>query len=124
VSDRGQVSVHDVWVAGDVGSHIINPFGALNQAHGSVIDGLSQALSQAVEFEGGATKQSNFHDYQIARMPMTPEIHVEFVKTDYPPTGMGEPALPPVIPALVNALYKATGKRVRTLPIGNSLRPV
>ena len=122
VSDKGQVAVHDVWVAGDVGSHIINPFGALNQAHGSVIDGIGQALSLAVEFEGGAVKQSNFHDYPIPRMPMTPEIHVEFVKTDYDPTGMGEPALPPVIPALTNAIYKATGKRVRTLPIGNALK--
>jgi isoquinoline 1-oxidoreductase beta subunit len=122
VSDSGQVSVHNVWVAADVGSHVINPFGALNQVHGSVIDGLGSAISQVVEFEGGAVKQSNFHDYAVPRMPMTPEIHVEFVKTDNPPSGMGEPALPPVIPALVNALYKATGKRVRTLPIGNALR--
>jgi len=121
-AERGQVAVHDVWVAGDVGSQIINPFGALNQVHGSVIDGLGQALSQAVEFEGGAAKQSNFHDYQLARMPMTPQIHVEFVKSNNPPTGLGEPALPPVIPALANALYKATGKRVRTLPVGDSLK--
>jgi isoquinoline 1-oxidoreductase beta subunit len=116
------VSVHDVWVAGDVGSHIINPFGALNQVEGSVIDGIGQALALAVEFEGGATKQSNFHDYPIPRMPITPRIHTEFVKSDNAPTGMGEPALPPVIPALANAVYAATGKRVRTLPLQTALK--
>jgi isoquinoline 1-oxidoreductase beta subunit len=122
VSGRGDVTVHDVWVAGDVGSHIINPFGALNQVHGSIIDGIGQATSLAVEFEGGAVKQSNFHDYPLPRMPATPNIHVEWVKSDNSPTGLGEPALPPVIPALANALYKATGKRVRTLPIGDALK--
>jgi isoquinoline 1-oxidoreductase beta subunit len=116
------VSVHDVWVAGDVGSHIINPFGALNQVEGSVIDGIGQALALAVEFEGGATKQSNFHDYPIPRMPVTPRIHTEFVLSDNAPTGMGEPALPPVIPALANAVFAATGKRVRTLPLQNALK--
>ncbi len=118
---RNQVVVHNVWVAGDVGSHIINPFGAMNQVEGSVIDGIGQALQLAVEIEGGATKQSNFHNYQVPRMPMVPQIHVEFVKSDYAPTGLGEPALPPVIPALTNALHTLTGKRIRSLPIDTSL---
>lgn len=118
---RNQVVVHDVWVAGDVGAHIINPHGALNQVEGSVIDGLGQALQLAVEIEGGAVKQSNFHNYQLPRMPMTPAIHTEFVLSDNPPTGLGEPALPPVIPALTNALFALTGKRVRRLPIDTSL---
>ncbi len=117
LSDRGQIQVHDVWAAGDVGRHIINPFGALNQVEGSIIDGIGQALSLAVEIEGGAAKPSNFHDYPIPRMPMTPRIHVEWVKSDNDPTGLGEPALPPVIPALTNALFKLTGKRIRRLPI-------
>lgn len=117
LSDRKQVQVHNVWAAGDVGSTIINPFGALNQAEGAIIDGLGQAVSLAVEIEGGAAAQSNFHDYQIPRLPFTPEIRVEFVKSDNAPTGLGEPALPPVIPALTNALFKLTGKRVRKLPI-------
>ncbi len=115
--ERGQVVVHNVWVAGDVGSHVINPFGALNQVEGSVIDGLGQAVALAVEIEGGAAKPSNFHEYQLPRMPVTPKITVEFVPSDNPPTGMGEPALPPVIPALTNALAKLTGKRIRHLPI-------
>lgn len=118
---RNQVVVHNVWVAGDVGSHIINPHGALNQVEGSVIDGIGQALQLAVEIEGGAAKQSNFHNYQLPRMPMVPQIHTEFVLSDHAPTGLGEPALPPVIPALTNALFALTGKRVRNLPIDPAL---
>jgi isoquinoline 1-oxidoreductase subunit beta len=114
---RNAVEVHDVWVAGDVGSHIINPFGALNQVEGSVIDGLGQALGLAVEIENGAAMQGNFHEYPLPRMPMTPRIHTEWVLSGNAPTGLGEPALPPVIPALTNALFKLTGKRVRSLPI-------
>jgi isoquinoline 1-oxidoreductase beta subunit len=117
IGARGVPMVHTVWAAGDVGSHIINPFGALNQVEGSIIDGIGQATSLAVEIENGGAKQSNFHDYPVPRMPTTPRIEVEFIKSDNPPTGMGEPALPPVIPALTNALFKLTGKRVRTLPI-------
>jgi isoquinoline 1-oxidoreductase beta subunit len=114
------INVHNVWAAADVGSHVINPFGALNQVEGSIIDGLGQAVALAVEIEKGGAKPSNFHQYQIPRMPMTPAIHVEWVKSDNPPTGMGEPALPPVLPALTNALAKLTGKRVRSLPIDTS----
>jgi isoquinoline 1-oxidoreductase beta subunit len=121
VSSSGQIEVHNVWVAGDVGSTIINPHGALNQVQGSVIDGLGQAIALAVKLKGGAVQQSNFHLYQLPRMPMTPKIHVEWVLSDNPPTGLGEPALPPVIPALTNALFAATGKRVRTLPIDRKL---
>ena len=117
VSRTGQVTPHHVGVAGDVGRHIINPFGALNQVEGSVIDGLGQTMQLAVELEGGAVKQSNFHDYPLPRMPATPTITTEWVLTDNEPTGLGEPALPPVIPALTNAIFAATGKRVRHLPI-------
>jgi len=117
LGNRNAISVHNVWAAADVGSHVINPFGALNQVEGSIIDGIGQALSLAVVIEGGAAKQSNFHEYQLPRMPVTPKITVEFVPSDNAPTGMGEPALPPVIPALTNALAKLTGKRIRSLPI-------
>jgi len=116
-----QVVVHNVWVAGDVGAQIINPTGALNQVQGSVIDGIGQALALAVQIEGGAAKQSNFHNYPLPRMPVTPAIHVEWVQSDNPPTGLGEPALPPVIPALTNALFALSGKRVRDLPIDTGL---
>lgn len=116
VDEDGRVHVHNVWAAGDVGSHIINPFGALNQVEGSIIDGIGQALSQ-VKIRNGAVVQSNFHDYPLPRIATTPNMVTEWVITDNPPTGLGEPALPPVIPALTNAIFAATGKRIRNLPI-------
>lgn len=113
-----EVTVHKVWVAGDVGSQIVNPMGAENQARGAVIDGLAQALTgQAIEFVDGAAQQSNFNDFPLARIPMTPEIEIAWVRSDKPPTGLGEPVLPPVIPALTNAIFAATGTRIRSLPV-------
>lgn len=117
LTERGEPSVHNVWAAGDVGRHIINPTGALSQVQGCIIDGIGQALALAVEIKDGGVKQSNFHNYRLPRMPVTPNIEVEFVKSDNDPSGLGEPALPPVIPALTNALFALTGKRIRSLPI-------
>jgi isoquinoline 1-oxidoreductase beta subunit len=83
-----------------------------------VIDGLAQALTgQALEFVDGAVQQSNFDDFPLARISITPEIEIAWVKPDKPPTGLGEPALPPVIPALTNAIFAATGTRIRSLPV-------
>ena len=112
------IVIPQVWVAADIGRHVINPSGALNQVRGSVIDGLGQALGLAITFEDGKAQQTNFDRYPVARHDMTPpQIHVEFIPSDNSPTGLGEPALPPVIPALTNAVFDATGKRVRSLPI-------
>jgi isoquinoline 1-oxidoreductase beta subunit len=117
VSAGGQVKVEEVWVAADIGSQIINPTGALSQVEGSVIDGLGQALGLVVTVQSGQVMQTNFHQYPMIRMPAAPQIHVTFLKTNNPPTGLGEPALPPVIPALANAIFAATGTRLRTLPV-------
>jgi isoquinoline 1-oxidoreductase beta subunit len=115
---EGMPKVKTVWVAGDVGSQIINPINALHQAQGSVIEGLGQALAgQIITQVDGAVEQANYDTHPFLRINDAPEIIVEFVKTDYPPTGLGEPALPPVIPALVNAIHAATGKRIRSLPV-------
>jgi isoquinoline 1-oxidoreductase beta subunit len=121
VSDAGEIKVEKVWVVGDIGNQIINPTGAMNQAQGAIIDGLGQALDLALTFDKGRAVQSNFHDYPPIRMPAAPDVDVTFLVSDHPPTGLGEPALPPVIPALTNALFQATGKRIRSLPIDTRL---
>ncbi|MBV8684253.1 MAG: xanthine dehydrogenase family protein molybdopterin-binding subunit [Caulobacteraceae bacterium] len=116
VSQDGDWRVEKVWVVGDVGSIILNPLGARAQVAGSVVEGISH-LRCAVEFKDGCTVPTNFPDFDLSRMPDAPQIDIHFLITDHPPTGLGEPALPPVIPAVVNAVYAASGARVRELPL-------
>lgn len=111
------VKVNKVWVAADVGSQLINPRGAEAQVTGAIIDGLAQALGQKISFTDGAIGEQNFDSFPLARIGTTPEITIGWVMSEFAPSGLGEPALPPVIPALTNAVYAATGKRIRELPV-------
>ncbi len=114
--DAGKkVTVHKVWVAADVGP-IVNRSAAENQCEGAVMDGIGIAANLAITMENGRIQQTNYHQYPLLRLPSAPEVEVIFLDTDHPPTGLGEPALPPVIPALCNAIYAATGERIRSLP--------
>ncbi len=115
VDKKKKVTLHKVTVVGDIGP-IVNLSGAENQCQGCVVDAFSQ-LAQEVTIENGRIKEKNFDTYKLARMPVTPAVDVHFLDTNYPPTGVGEPAFPPAGPAICNAIYAATKERIRTMPI-------
>ena len=116
VDENRRITVHNVTVAGDVGP-IVNLSGAENQCQGAVMDGLSTMLGLEITIENGRVQESNFHQYPLMRMNNAPVVDVHFIQSDFPPTGLGEPALPPLAPAICNAIFAATGQRIRTLPI-------
>jgi isoquinoline 1-oxidoreductase beta subunit len=114
--EGGNVRVHKVWCAIDCG-FAVNPSGVVAQMESAINYGLSAALYGEITFTDGKVDQSNFHDYQVLRLHEAPEIHVTIVNSGERMGGAGEPGTPPIAPAVVNAIYAATGKRVRKLPI-------
>lgn len=117
--EKKKLRLNKVTVVGDVGP-IVNLSGAENQVEGSVIDGFSTAMGLQLSFENGRVQQSNYHQYPLLRMRHAPQVKVHFIQSDNPPTGLGEPALPPTAPAIANAIVAAGGERVRQMPFSQS----
>ncbi len=120
VDDRGQVHIPNVWTAVDAGT-IVSPDNIRNQFEGAAVFGTSLALFGEITATNGIIDQSNFHNFQITRMNRAPRhVDVHIVESDAPPAGVGEPGVPPFAPALYNAVFAATGKRVRELPLSKT----
>lgn len=120
VDSKRKVTLQRVTVAGDIGP-IVNLSGAEAQCQGAVVDAFSTAMGLEVTIENGRVQQTNFDQYPILRIAHAPpRVDVHFIQSEFPPTGVGEPALPPLAPALCNAIFAATGERVRTLPLSKA----
>ena len=114
--EGGKPRLAKMYCAVDCGT-AVNPDIVKSQMESGIVFGLTAALKGRITIEDGAVQQSNFHDYPVLRMDEVPEIEVSIIESDAPPTGVGEPGTPPAAPALANAVFAATGKRLRDLPL-------
>lgn len=120
---NGKPKVHKVYAAVNCGQ-VVNLSGAENQVQGAIVDGLAHAWYTEITFDKGAVQQKNFNTYKMMRIQDAPlDVEVQFVATNDKPTGLGEPALPPIAAVICNAIFAATGKRIRKLPFGKELEP-
>ena len=116
VDANDRVTLHKVTAVVDVGP-IINMSGAMSQVQGAIIDGYSTMAGQKITMEEGQVEQTNLDQYPVLRIGQAPAVDVQFIQSDFDPTGLGEPALPPLAPAVANAIFAATRRRVRKMPI-------
>ena len=116
---KNKVTVHRVIVVGDIGP-IINMSSSENQAEGAVVDALS-SMNLELSIERGRIGEGNFDEYPLMRIAGAPVVETHFIQSDFTPTGLGEPALPPVAPAVANAVFAATGQRIRSMPFFKAL---
>ncbi|HSC05683.1 MAG TPA: molybdopterin cofactor-binding domain-containing protein, partial [Steroidobacteraceae bacterium] len=117
----GELRIGRCVCVGDVGT-VVNPLGVEAQLSGGTIDGLSTALNLGITVEAGRIVQSNFSDYPLLRLAQAPDVEVEILRTDFAPSGAGEMGIPSAVPALTNAIYAASGMRIRNLPVAGQLR--
>ncbi|UCH61968.1 MAG: xanthine dehydrogenase family protein molybdopterin-binding subunit [Fidelibacterota bacterium] len=116
VNRRGEIKVHKMVCAIDCGT-VINPDGVKSQVEGGIVLALTAALHGAITLKNGRVQQSNFHNYKLLTMREMPVVEAHILPSNEPPTGVGEPPVPPTPPALTNAIFAATGKRIRRLPV-------